>query len=183
MNSIPQNYNGKPLIYAWPYRDKDGAALGIVARYQNGSDKKDIVPFFKLNGLGFTAGIELSPRPLFGLDYLAKHLKNKAVFIVEGEKNAAALQSIGLCAVTSLGGSQAANKADWKPLNGYKMAYLLPDKDEPGEQLRTRCLPGALGLRKATSYTSFAIVPVAGRWRYSGLDSGLDWRLGRLRAY
>ena len=36
-------------------------------------------------------------------------------------------------AITSLGGSQAAKQADWTPLNGYKMVYLLPDNDESGE--------------------------------------------------
>ena len=57
-------------------------------------------------------GIDLNPRPLFGLDRLAKHPKEKAVFIVEGEKAATALHGLGIAAVSSLGGSQAANKAD-----------------------------------------------------------------------
>lgn len=130
--NIPQTYQGKPLIHAWNYCAKDSAPFGVVGRYQDGTGKKEIVPFFKPSGSGFAAGIELSPRPLFGLDKLAEQPKDKAVFIVEGEKSAAALQSIGVCAVTSLGGSQSASKADWTPLNGYKLAYLLPDNDEPG---------------------------------------------------
>jgi hypothetical protein len=133
MVAIPQTYNGKPLMASWTYCAMDGAPFGVVGRYQNGSDKKDIVPFFKRNGATWKAGIELSPRPLFGLDKLAAHAKDKAVFIVEGEKAAAALQSIGITAISSLGGSQAAKIADWTPLNGYKLAYLLPDADEPGE--------------------------------------------------
>ncbi len=132
MIQIPSSYQGKPLIHAWNYCAKDGAPFGVVGRYQDRDGKKDIVPFFKRNGSGFVAGIELNPRPLFGLDKLAAQPKDKAVFIVEGEKSAAALHSIGVCAVTSLGGSQAANKADWMPLNGYKLVYLLPDNDEPG---------------------------------------------------
>ncbi|NOS75270.1 MAG: hypothetical protein HOP36_12205, partial [Methyloglobulus sp.] len=131
--NLPQSYKGKALIYSWPYRDAEGKTIGIVARYQNGTDKKDIVPFFKPNGTGWKAGIDLTPRPLFGLDRLANHPKEKAVVIVEGEKPAASLQSLGLCSVTSLGGSNAANQADWTSLNGYKTACLLPDNDEPGE--------------------------------------------------
>jgi len=131
--NIPQTYNNKPLLHAWTYRDTNGQELGIVGRYQNGSDKKDIVPFFKLNGTGWTAGIELNPRPLFGLDNLAKHPKNKGIFIVEGEKSAAALQSMDIGALTSIGGSNQAKQTDWTPLNGYKMVYLMPDNDEPGE--------------------------------------------------
>jgi hypothetical protein len=130
---IPQNYNGKPLKASWIYCAMDGAPFGVVGRYQNGSDKKDIVPFFKRNGASWAAGIELNPRPLFGLDKLAQQSKDKAVFIVEGEKAAAALHSVGVCAVTSLGGSQSACKADWTPLNGYKLAYLMPDNDDPGQ--------------------------------------------------
>lgn len=131
--NIPQTYNNKPLVHSWDYCAMDGAPFGVVGRYQDGNDKKDVVPFFKTSGSGWGAGIDLNPRPLFGLEKLANHSKDKAVFIVEGEKVAAALQSIGIVAITSLGGSQAANLADWKPLYGYKTVYLLPDNDDPGE--------------------------------------------------
>jgi hypothetical protein len=133
MVRIPQSYNGKPLKASWTYCATDGAPFGVVGRYQNGSDKKDIVPFFKRNGASWAAGIELNPRPLFGLDKLAAQPKDKAVFIVEGEKAAASLHSLGLCAVTSLGGSQSASKADWTALNGFQQVVILPDNDEPGE--------------------------------------------------
>jgi hypothetical protein len=133
MNAIPQTYHGKQLIHSWTYCATDGAPLGVVGRYQNGSDKKDILPFFKRNGSGWTAGIESNQRPLFGLDRLAIQPKEKTVFVVEGEKSAQAMQSLGLCAITSLGGSNAAKQADWQPLSGYKLVYLLPDNDEPGE--------------------------------------------------
>ncbi len=133
MNNIPQSYNGKPLIHSWTYHDATGAPLGIVGRYQNGTDKKDIVPYFRRNGSGWTAGAPDGLRPLFGLDRLAAHPKEKAVFVGEGEKSAAALQSMGICAITSLGGSSAAKLADWTPLGGFKTAYLLPDNDKPGE--------------------------------------------------
>jgi hypothetical protein len=62
MSEIPAMYNGKPLIHSWTYKSSSGAALGQVARYQNGSDKKDIVPFFKRNGSVWKAGIELNSR-------------------------------------------------------------------------------------------------------------------------
>lgn len=132
---IPKVYWDKPLIHVWEYQDPNGETLGLVARYQLAqSDKKDIVPFFKRRGEAFVSGINADPRPLFGLDRLAKHPKDKAVFVVEGEKCAAALQSLGLCAVTSLGGSQAAKLADWTPLSGCQTVYLLPDQDKPGER-------------------------------------------------
>ena len=133
MTNIPEIFHGKPLIHAWNYYATDGAPLGVVGRYQDGGNKKDIVPFFKRNGSNWMPGIELNPRPLFGLNTLTGDAKEKAIFIVEGEKSATALQSLGITAITSLGGSKAAKQADWTPLNGYKRVYLLPDTDQSGE--------------------------------------------------
>ena len=76
MNRIPQSYHDKPLIHAWNYCARDGAPFGVVGRYQDGSGKKDIVPFFKRSGSNWIAGIELNPRPLFGFDKLADHAKD-----------------------------------------------------------------------------------------------------------
>lgn len=125
MVEIPKNYHGKPLIHAWTYRSSDGAPLGVVGRYQIGDGKKDIVPFFRRKGTGWAAGIEISKRPIYGLDKLATHPKDKALFVTEGEKKAAALQNIGCCAVSGLGGAQSGHLADWTPLNGYKTVYTF----------------------------------------------------------
>jgi 5S rRNA maturation endonuclease (ribonuclease M5) len=163
--TLPPTYKGKQLIHSWPYLDSEGVTIGIVARYQNDTDKKDIVPFFKPNGTGWKVGIDLTPRPLFGLDKLANHPKEKAVFIVEGEKPAAALQSLGICAVTSLGGGNAANKSDWTPLNGFDNVYLLPDNDEPGESYaKTVC----------QMLAALPSPPQVKIWRLSDLTKGAD---------
>jgi len=133
MLDIPKIYRGNPLIHAWTYYKADGLPFGAVGRYQDATGKKDIVPFFKRNGENWTAGIDLDLRPLFGLNKLAAQPKDKPVFIVEGEKCATALQSMGLCAISSLGGSQTSKKSDWTPLNDYKRVYFLPDNDAAGE--------------------------------------------------
>jgi 5S rRNA maturation endonuclease (ribonuclease M5) len=133
MNNIPQTYNGKSLVHAWTYCAKDGAPLGVVCRYQGLVGKKDIVPFFKPNGSNFSAGIALNPRPLFGLDKLASHPKDRAVFVVEGERCASAINGLGFCAVTSFGEANAAHKTDWSPLNGVKKIIIIPDNDISGE--------------------------------------------------
>lgn len=133
MKNIPTTFNGKNLRFAWEYRDTMGSTLGYVARYDDGL-KKDVIPYFKrINGHGWEAGSAQDPRPLFGLDVLAKAESERSVFVVEGEKAAAALQSLGLVAVTSQGGSKAAEKSDWTPLSGRERVYLLPDNDRPGE--------------------------------------------------
>lgn len=133
MQGIPQTFNKKPRRFVWEYRSQHGESLGYVARFDDG-ENKEIIPYFKcINGNGWQHGSAPEPRPLFGLDILSKTDIKRAVFIVEGEKAAAALQSLGLVAITSQGGSNAAHKADWKPLNERERVYLLPDNDEPGE--------------------------------------------------
>jgi hypothetical protein len=54
-------------------------------------------------------------------------------FVVEGEKCAAAIQALGLTAVTSQGGCKAAHKSDWSRLGGADDVVVMPDNDEPGE--------------------------------------------------
>ena len=130
---IPKHYNGKPLIYFWAYKNKSGQVIGYVVRYQGKDGNKEIIPFFKRNGEKWEVGIDLKPKPIYGIDKLAKHKKENIVIVCEGEKCAAALNGLGLCAVTSLGGSQSAKLADWTPLDGFKFVLLMPDNDKAGE--------------------------------------------------
>jgi hypothetical protein len=129
---IPDTFNGKTRRHTWDYRNEQGGIIGHIARY-DGEGKKEVVPFFKRNGSGFDMGAATEPRPLFGLDVLAKADPARAVFVVEGEKAAAALHSLGLVAVTAQGGAKAAEKADWRQLEGHSAVFLMPDNDEPGE--------------------------------------------------
>jgi hypothetical protein len=131
MQRIPQTFNNKSRRFAWEYRSAQGASLGYVAHF-DADGKKDVVPYFnRINGRGWQSGSAAEPRPLFGLNVLAQADIARAVSIVEGEKAAAALQSLGLVAVTSQGGSKAANKTNWKPLEGRERVYLPPDNDAP----------------------------------------------------
>lgn len=133
MDGISKTFKGKPLVHSWTYRNADGDALGVVGRYEGEEGKKECVPFFKRNGQGWAAGGASEPRPLYGLDVLTKADANRTALIPEGEKCAAALQSMGFIAVTSPGGSKAAGKADWTPLSGRARVFVLLDNDEAGE--------------------------------------------------
>src|SRR5690349_20037478 len=116
MQGIPMTFNGKPRRFVWEYRDSAGEVLGYAGRF-DANGKKDIVPYFnRVNGSGWGNGIADKDRPLFGLEILTQAGPNDDVFVVEGEKAARALQSLGLVAVTSLGGSCASGKSNWKPL-------------------------------------------------------------------
>jgi hypothetical protein len=181
MKNIPFTFNGKQRRFVWEYRSAKGDTLGYVARY-DGGEKKDVVPYFKrINGHSWEAGGAPEPRPLFGLDALAKAVADRSVFVVEGEKAAAALQSLGLVAVTSQGGSKAAEKTDWTPLNGRERVYLLPDNDEPGEDYikRVTAILASLDRPPALSVVRLPELPEAGDvvdWLAKRInDLLLDW--------
>jgi hypothetical protein len=132
--NFPPIYNDKAFVHAWTYHNSTGAIIGYVARYQNGSDKKDIVPFFKPEGDSFSVGgVPTENRSLFGLELLSVCEKRTPIFIHEGEKSAQAMQNLNFVAISSLGGSNAAKNTDWSPLNGFVEVILIPDNDEAGE--------------------------------------------------
>lgn len=133
MQSIPTTFNGKQRRFVWAYRNEKNEVQGYVARF-DGDGKKDVVPYFKrINDHEWEPGAAAEPRPLFGLEMLAQADPAVDVFVVEGEKAAAALRSLGFVAVTSLGGSHASGKSNWRALEGRKRVYVLPDRDEAGE--------------------------------------------------
>jgi hypothetical protein len=133
MQGIPTAFNGKQRRFIWEYRDAKNNVHGYVARF-DGEGKKDVVPYFKrTSGPCWEPGASDEPRPLFGLELVAQADPEDDVFVLEGEKAAAALQSLGYVAVTSLGGSQASGKSNWRTLEGRKRVFILPDKDEAGE--------------------------------------------------
>lgn len=127
---IPRTWERKTFTFSWTYRDTAGEIIGHVARY-DGEGGKDCIPFFHRDNGRWKAGGPLEPKPLYGLNTLKN--PNTPAYVVEGEKCAAALHSLGLAAVTSIGGGKAAEKSNWKPLEAFKTVFLLPDNDAPGE--------------------------------------------------
>jgi hypothetical protein len=140
MDSLPPKFNGKSLVYAWEYT-VNGEVAGYVARYENEDGDKEIIPFFNRDGQIWKSGTPPEPRLLYGAGNLDTE---RAVFIAEGEKCAQALHHMGLQAVTSIGGCNAADRSDWGPLADCKKVYLLPDNDAPG-QVYIRTVASILG--------------------------------------
>ena len=117
------------------YADAEGQLLGFVYRFQLSDGSKQFFPLtFRENKSGKREWRWKSwedPRPLYGLDVLAKH-HDGIVLVVEGEKSAdAALALTGLPAVSCAGGSNAGGKANWQPVTGRDVV-IWPDADEPG---------------------------------------------------
>ncbi len=112
----------------WVYRNSHGQPVGVIVRWDK-PEGKDIRPV-SLNGMGWAVKAMVKPRPLYRLSELAKADR---VFIVEGEKCADCLVSMGLSATTSAGGSMSAAATDWTVLAG-KAVVILPDNDAPGRK-------------------------------------------------
>ncbi|AFL75491.1 DNA primase [Thiocystis violascens] len=116
------------------YPEQGGEPLGAVVRYESEHGSKVVVPFFAKTDDGRPRpGAPTEPRPLFGLNTLNR---TGPIFICEGEKDAAALQGLGLAALTSQGGSKAPAKSDWGPLRALaeqgRSLLIWPDHDAPG---------------------------------------------------
>jgi hypothetical protein len=113
----------------WQYHNADGSDAGAVLRWNLADDRKEIRQVSCVPGGWITSAMP-EPRPLFRLP---KIIEASEVWICEGEKSADAMVLLGLQATTSAGGSNAAKKSDWTPLDG-KTVYIVPDADESGER-------------------------------------------------
>jgi len=110
----------------YTYRDKHGRKIAEVKRFRLSNGKKTFLPF--TNG---AAGMP-SPRPLYNLE---RWHASDTVVLVEGEKCADALTSIGIDATSLMGGANTSiDKTDLTPLAG-KTVVLWPDHDAPGASL------------------------------------------------
>jgi len=120
----------------WTYPDAEGRRLGHTCRFDRPGGGKEILPLTLCQAedgrlmwkwQGFP-----TPRPLYGLDELARK-PNANVVLVEGEKTAEAARKLfpNCAVVTWPGGCKAIKHADWSPLKGRKVV-IIPDADEPG---------------------------------------------------
>jgi 5S rRNA maturation endonuclease (ribonuclease M5) len=123
---------GAPVA-TWKYLDTEGNVIASVSRYEPGGtpESKTFRPFTFKTIDGVRKWVMGAPilRPLYRLPQIA--LTNQVV-LVEGEKCADALCSIGVEATTAMQGAEAPiDKTDWSPLNG-KAVTIWPDNDAPG---------------------------------------------------
>jgi hypothetical protein len=134
----------------YTYRDKHGRKIAEVSRFKLSNGKKTFLPF--TNG---KAGMP-APRPLYNLELWHA---SEAVVIVEGEKCADALTSIGIDATSLMGGANTSiEKTDLTPLAGKTVA-LWPDHDAPGASLMDK-LDGPL---RALGCVVRRLAPPAGK--------------------
>jgi putative DNA primase/helicase len=113
----------RTIVATYDYQDEHGALLFQIIRF----DPKDFRPR-RPDGTWTLRGVR---RVVFGLPALQGQT---VVYIVEGEKDARALQAIGLVATTNVGGA-----GQWRPeyvdqlrAASVQRVVVLPDHDDPG---------------------------------------------------
>ena len=132
--------------HRWIYRNSAGQVLGAVSRYTTSDGGKDILPLVWSVGpdrkLAWRWRAFDEPRPLYGLDVLAR-LPTAVVLVVEGEKCAAIAQELlgdSIAVVTWPGGGKAATKARWQLIEGREV-IVWPDCDAQLDKSTGQLLP------------------------------------------
>ncbi len=128
------NHNGngavrKHISKTYDYFDADGELLYQVLRYEP-RDFRQRRPNGEGGWLWNLRGVK---RILYRLPELLAADPDDTVFIVEGEKDADRLTSLGLVATTSPQGAEKWGRVDATPLHGRRVA-ILGDNDDPGRK-------------------------------------------------
>jgi hypothetical protein len=131
---FPERYRAVPR---WCYRNADGGELCYAFRLDRPDGGKEFAPLcYCADATGnrqWRKMAPIAPRPLYGLDRLAKAAPDAPILLVEGEKTADAAHELfpEYVCMTWMGGSNATGKADFSPLAGRNV-IIWPDNDAPG---------------------------------------------------
>ncbi|RXR27591.1 DUF6371 domain-containing protein [Sphingobium fluviale] len=142
------------------YRDAGGAIIAGAVRLDHPEKGKQVLPVRSTGAIGCSPMLEVKalepPRPLYGLDLLAKR-PDAPILLVEGEKAADAARRIfpDFVAMTWSGGCKAVGKADFRPCAG-RTIVLWPDNDPGGLSV----IPKLGGLLHAVGAASFQVVKI-----------------------
>lgn len=139
--AIGRRLKARPSTH-WLYHDISGDVIAAVLRFDRDDGSKAYRPLRRV-AVGLASVLtqwELGDPPgLWPLYNLPAVLVASRIYLVEGEKAADALCSVGLVATTSAHGADAPHKTDWQFLAG-KEVVCWPDNDAPGEAYLANCL-------------------------------------------
>lgn len=155
-----------PKVADWKYRDLHGNVVASVARYELEDGGKTYRPFtFKLvdGKMQWKMGAP-DLRPLYRIPEIATC---QHVVLVEGEKCADALASLGIDATTAMQGSKAPiEKTDWTPIQG-KSVVIWPDNDKSGMEYGERV---AAHLRNLGCTVATVVIPADAPEKWDAAD-------------
>jgi 5S rRNA maturation endonuclease (ribonuclease M5) len=128
----PEQDQGKPprIVATYDYTTAAGTLLFQVCRYEPKGFRQR-----RPDGTGgWIWNLEGVERVLYCLPkVLEAKARGRAVYIVEGEKDVAALEGLGLCATCNSGGAGKWADSYTEALAGADVV-IVPDRDEPGRK-------------------------------------------------
>jgi putative DNA primase/helicase len=166
----PNGNGGMPIVASYPYVDGLGTLLFTVHRFVPKSFRQQAA-----DGTWSTRGVR---RVLYRLPDVVRAVKDGVpVWVVEGEKDADTLASLGMTATTVPGGA-----GKWRPeyadaLTGAGEVHIVADDDDPG---RKHAAQVAEALRPVAGSVSVWL-PAEGKDVSDHLSAGLD--LAKLRPF
>ena len=128
---IPKKPDG-----VWVYQDKEGNPLVKIAKHKRADGGKDYFQYH-WNEQGWQPGvknyIKREDIPIYRYQEVREAIaEGKTIWIVEGEKCADKLFTLGVIATCNIGGSGKWRPSDTKCLARAKEIILCPDCDRPG---------------------------------------------------
>ena len=137
----------------WVYRDEEGIALFTKRRYKTQDAKGKTYSIHRVDATGKRiAGLkDTRIVPLNLPEMLQAKQKGRAIYLVEGEKAADALASIGATATTSHTGAGNWPAEITQYFSGANVV-VIPDNDEPGRQYAKRAIAHLLPIAKSIRY-------------------------------
>ncbi len=119
------------ILATYPYRDERGKLLYEVVRL----DPKDFRQRRPDGKGGWSWKLGDVRRVIYRLPEVIKEAKGGGtVYVVEGEKDVAALVGVGLCATCNCGGAGKWLAEYAKAFTGAARVVIIADKDEPGRK-------------------------------------------------
>lgn len=124
---VPESYHD--------YRDLEGRLLYQAIRFLKAGGGKDFSQRRPNGRGGWDWGLGEVRRVLYRLpevESMTAEFPNRIVFVVEGEKKADRLMGLGICATTTVCGSQSPWLPEYSAYLSDKHVAVLPDNDGPG---------------------------------------------------
>jgi len=148
----------RQIVEVYEYRDRDGAPLFQVVRY----DPKDFRQRRPDGRGGWEWRLGQVRRVLFRLPELIEAIgQGRTVYIAEGEKGVNALASLGVAATCSPGGAGKWSSEYNSALAGADVV-ILPDNDEPGDRHAEQVAAAVRPLARSVRVLSLPGLPLKG---------------------
>lgn len=162
------------LEQEWEYKDEQGETLFVKRRFKTNTEKGKTYSLHKVDAAGNRKGSMTGARivPYKLPELINAREAGRAIYLVEGEKAADALISIGAIATTSHAGASHW-PADITQYFTGAVVIVVPDCDAPGWKYAKRVVEALLPVAKAIRVLDFNL-PELGDDAYEWVADGGD---------